>query len=254
MNKLKCIIVDDEANARAALRGVITNYFSKRIEILDEARDLPGAVKLINKFNPDIVFLDIEMPGYNGLELPDFFNDDQIDFHIIFVTAYAEYAIRAFKLSAVDYLLKPVKPEAIEEALKIYEQRLNEVKRLKGNSLEVFRDNLAGNKNLRIVLPTSEGQFIVDLQNILYIKADGSYVHFYLVNKEKIVLAKKLLDFEFLENYGHFLRVHRSYIVNTKCINLIIKGEGGLLLNDGTEIPITPDKKSELLKLIDIKK
>ena len=117
MQQIRAIIVDDEPNARIALKGLLEENFPQ-VAVLSECKDVPDAVKTIHKLKPDLVFLDIEMPGYNGFELLDFFDDHNLHFKIIFVTAYSEYSLRAFEISAVDYILKPVRAEHIERALK----------------------------------------------------------------------------------------------------------------------------------------
>ncbi|MEO7530559.1 MAG: response regulator, partial [Sediminibacterium sp.] len=117
MQKIRAIIVDDEPNARRALRGLLEENFSQ-VEILAESKNVPEAVKAINKHKPDLVFLDIAMPGYSGFELLDFFDEQSLNFKIIFVTAYSEHSLRAFETSAVDYILKPVRLEHIARALK----------------------------------------------------------------------------------------------------------------------------------------
>lgn len=251
-DKIRAIIVDDEPHARAAISGIIAEHFPQ-IEVLDQAKDLPGAVKLINKLNPDLVFLDVEMPGHSGLELLDFFNDNEVNFDIIFVTAYNEYAIHAFKLSAVDYLLKPLKVADMENALELYYKRNKTKPNLpQAAKLQVLKENVNNQKEKRIVLPTAEGLVIENMENIVFFKAEGSYVQIIFVNGNKIVLAKKLMDFEYLEDQGDFLRVHRSFMVNLKHIKKILKGESNLVLTSGDEISITPDKKQQLLSILSI--
>src|SRR5882757_46755 len=127
MQKIRAIIVDDEPNARRALRGLLEDNFSQ-VEILADCKNVPEAVKSITKHKPDLVFLDIAMPGYSGFELLDFFDDQSVDFKIIFVTAYSEHSLRAFESSAVDYILKPVRLEHMARALKKVniEEQVNE--------------------------------------------------------------------------------------------------------------------------------
>ncbi len=172
-DKIKAIIVDDEPHARAAISGIISEHF-QQIEVLDQAKDLPSAVKLIHKLNPDLVFLDVEMPGHSGLELLDFFNENEVNFDIIFVTAYNEYAIHAFKLAAIDYLLKPLKVLDMEKAIDLYYKR-NKFKadELKSEKLQVLKSNMNNHKEKRIVLPTNEGLIIENIENIVYFTADG---------------------------------------------------------------------------------
>lgn len=253
-HKIKAIIVDDEMHARAALRGIIEENFSNSIQIVDEAKDLPGAVKIINKEKPDLVFLDVEMPGHSGLELLDFFNEDEIWFDIIFVTAYQQYAINAFKLSAVDYLLKPVKIQDVENSIRLLERkhlRISDEEKNLSKSLHVLKNNMLGSSFSKIVLPTSDGLMVENLSDIIYIKADGSYVNFIFEKKNKIMLAKKLMDYDYLENGFGFFRIHRSYIVNINHIKKILKGESKIIMSNGDELSITPEKRNLLVDIFE---
>ncbi len=239
---MKAIIVDDELNARLALRGILEENFPE-IEIVAENHDVPSAVKSIHAHKPELVFLDIAMPGYSGLELLKFFDESQINFKIIFVTAYAEYAINAFELSAVDYILKPVRIEALQRAL----SKLNDTK--SGESLKVLQNNLEMPQNKKIALNTGDGITFIELQDILYLKADGSYTHFYISNKNKITVSKKISEFERLEQVGNFMRIHRSHLINLERIQKIVKQDGGtVIMDNGDELSISSDRKTTLLE------
>jgi two-component system LytT family response regulator len=242
---MRAIIVDDERNARLALRGVLEEYFPE-IEIVSESVDVPSAVKSIHVNKPELVFLDIAMPGYSGLELLKFFDESQINFKIIFVTAYAEYAINAFELSAVDYILKPIRVEALQRAL----SKLNEGKSL--DSLKVLQGNLEMPQNKKIALNTGDGITFIELQDILYLKADGSYTHFFISNISKITISKKISEFERLEQIGNFMRIHRSHIINLERIQKILKQDGGtVVMDNGDDLSISNDKKALLLEKFD---
>lgn len=245
-NKTKAIIVDDEINARLSLRGVLEDFFPE-ISIVDEARDVPEAVKSIHKHNADLIFLDIEMPGYSGLSLLDFFERDKIHFKIIFVTAYSEYAINAFEMAAVDYLLKPIRKEHIERALnRLGNNNEDDLK------LAVLNDNLNNPNERKIALATSEGLTFVKLDDIIYLKADGSYTHIYLQDKKRIVNTKRLNEYERLEKIGKFMRIHRSHIININHISKILKQDGGTVLMSNMEmLSISSEKKKLLLNLVE---
>lgn len=239
---MKAIIVDDELNARLALRGILEENFPE-IEIVAENHDVPSAVKSIHAHKPELVFLDIAMPGYSGLELLKFFDESQINFKIIFVTAYAEYAINAFELSAVDYILKPVRVEALQRAL----SKLNDTK--SSESLKVLQNNLEMPQNKKIALNTGDGITFIELQDILYLKADGSYTHFFISNKNKITVTKKISEFERLEQVGNFMRIHRSHLINLERIQKIVKQDGGtVIMDNGDELSISSDRKTTLLE------
>ncbi|GHB43417.1 LytR/AlgR family response regulator transcription factor [Mongoliitalea lutea] len=236
------IIVDDEPNARLSLRGMLETYFPN-IQITGEAKNLPDAIKLIHQQKPDIIFLDIEMPGYSGLEILDFFNGHQLHCKIIFVTAYEEFALKAFELSAVDYLLKPIQKEALERAL-------SKATGSQIENLEILHENLKTHKPQKIALQTGEGLIFLKLDEILYLKADGSYTHFHLSNKEKIIVSKRLQEYEKLLELGSFMRIHRSHIINLDHIKKITKEDGGgVVMSNGELLSITQDKKADLLAL-----
>ena len=245
MNRLTCIIVDDEKNARLSLRGILEENFPG-IDILADAKDVPEAVKAIHQHRPEIVFLDIEMPGHSGLSILDFFDRKQIDFKIIFVTAYSEYAINAFELSAIDYILKPIQKEVLERAIQ-------KVSKLQNQELELLKENIRADTDKKVAIKSSDGLDIIYIKEIKYIKANSSYTEVFLINDQKLFTTKKLREFEILEKMGNFLKIHRSHIVNIKQIKRITKVEKGtILMKDGEELSITPDKKNELLRLIDV--
>lgn len=241
---MKAIIVDDELNARLALRGILEENFPE-ILILGESKDVPSAVKAIHELKPDLVFLDISMPGYSGLELLKFFDESQINFKIIFVTAFSEYAINAFELSAVGYILKPVRVDALEKALhKIVMDTNNDLDKLK-----VLQTNMENPLNKKVALNTGDGITFLELHNILYLKADGSYTHFYTTDRHRITVAKKISDFERLEAMGNFLRIHRSHIVNLSRIQKIVKTDGGMvIMENGESLSISSERKNNLYK------
>lgn len=237
---MKVLLVDDEVNARLALRGVIENYFPA-LEIVDEAKDLPEAVRKINQLQPDVVFLDIEMPGYSGLELVNFFEADQVNFKIVFVTAYSEYALQAFEMSAIDYLLKPVRREQIARAL----EKMHPTSQ---SQLQALQQNTQAQGERRIGLQLGDGLLFVKLDQIMYLRADGSYTHIHLADGQKLTVTKKLLEYEKLEQWGDFMRIHRSHIINLQHIAKILKQDGGIVvMSDGETFAISGEKKPFLM-------
>jgi two-component system LytT family response regulator len=241
---MKALIVDDEKNARLALRGILEENFPD-INIVAESNDIPSAVKMIHKHQPNLIFLDISMPGYSGLELFKFFDDDEINFNVIFVTAHSEYAINAFELSAVDYVLKPSQISALERAIqKLSDQKLQKIKAL--------QDNFENEAQKKLVLQTGDGLIFLRFEDIIYLKADGSYTHFILEKQSKITITKKISDFERLEAMGSFMRVHRSHIINLNRIKKITKHDGGTVtMENDDELSISSSKKQELIQKFD---
>lgn len=240
---MKAIIVDDEINARLSLRGILEENFP-HIQIVNECKDVPSAVKAIHELKPELVFLDISMPGYSGLELLKFFDESQINFKIIFVTAFSEYAINAFELSAVGYILKPVRVEALEKALHKIMTTNHDLENLKA-----LQNNMENPLEKKVALNTGDGITFLELHDILYLKADGSYTHFYTTNRHRITIAKKISDFERLEAMGNFLRIHRSHIINLARIQKILKQEGGtVVMENGELLSISADRKTSLFE------
>lgn len=241
---MKTLIVDDEKNARLALRGIIEENFPA-IEIIGECNDIPSAVKTIHKHKPKLVFLDISMPGYSGLELFKFFDESEINFNVIFVTAHSEYAVNAFELSAVDYILKPIQIPALKRAIQKLDQN-------KIENLKTLQDNFEQDLPKKIALQTGDGILFIKFEDIIYLKADGSYTHFIADNHSKITVSKRIADYEKLVQMGPFIRIHRSHIINYNRIQKIIKQDGGSVIMDNKDqLSISSNKRAELLKLFE---
>ena len=245
MEPIIAIIVDDEPNAQKALQGLILENF-EQVQIVSLCKDVPEAVKAINKYKPDVVFLDIEMPGYNGFELLDFFDEQQINFKIIFVTAYSDYSLRAFESSAVDYILKPVRLEHVARALK----KLN-IEKPGADKIQyqVLRENFS-HQEKKIVLQTAETIFVVKQEDIIYMQAEGSYTKIFTTTHGTLTITKKLLDFEYLDIDGPFFRTHRSYIVNLNHIKKVDKKDFVLIMSNEAAVYLAQDKKNLLLEKI----
>ena len=248
---MKALIIDDESKSRNLLRTIIQEYCSVEMEIY-EAEDLPLGVKMIHKEKPQIVFLDIEMPGYLGTQIMDFFDKDSINFQIIFITAYSEYAIKAFELNAIAYLLKPMRPQkvcaAIQKALKVSnQQQIN-------TQLQALRASMNSFKFGKIGLPVSDGILYVKLKDILFLKAEGMYTHFYTFSHDKLFISKPLKYFvQLLAEHNNFYRTHRSYLINLKHIKQLVKKDGTYLLMDNDVIvAVSKEKQNELMQLLNM--
>ncbi|MEL1247839.1 LytR/AlgR family response regulator transcription factor [Flavobacterium helocola] len=242
--EINAIIIDDEVRARVSLQLLLEEY-CPNIKILEQCETLAEGIKAINKFKPNIVFLDIEMPAHSGLELFDFFNEEEIDFSVIFTTAYSQYAIKAFKFSAIDYLLKPIHPEELVEAVKRFEKT-------KSQNIKILKENLDQNKLNKIAVPTGNSILFLETDQILYVKGEGSYCEIVLLNGEKIICSRYLKNFEdILSNYSNFLRVQKSYIANLNYVSVYNKSDGGNLeFNNKTCIPISLDKVDLIMEKI----
>ncbi len=241
---IKVIIIDDELLARNLLKGLLKEYCPD-VTVIDDCVDLPNGVKAIRKHKPDLVFLDIEMPGHTGLELLDFFDEEDIDFHIVFTTAYNQYAIQAFKLSAIDYLLKPIEPAELEQAVEKYKKITNRNKL----TYDVLKNNMSAYAAKKIAVPEGNTIKFLELDSILYFRADSSYTEIHFTDGSKIIISRTLKNIEeALDEQHNFLRCHKSYLINMKYVTGYVKSDGGyIVMNEDTQIPLSPDKTQELM-------
>ncbi|MES2588386.1 MAG: LytTR family DNA-binding domain-containing protein [Bacteroidota bacterium] len=244
--KFKAIIVDDEKMARALLQGMIEE-FCPEIQICETCVDLPNAIKAIHKYKPDLVFLDIEMPGHSGLELLDFFDENDINFSIIFTTAYNHYAIDAFKLSAIDYILKPIETQELENSVNRFVKFKNKISHEQKSALQ---NNLHSLLNKKIAIHTVSSIRLLKIDEISFFKADGAYTEIYMNSGEKIVSSKGLKHFEEATNqFYHFFRCHKSFIANLNEIVEYVKSDGGhLLMKNKLEVQFSSEKAAEIQK------
>lgn len=238
MENIKAIIVDDELAARQLLQQMLQEQFAD-IQVLAQCKDLPEGIKAIRKFEPDVVFLDIEMPNHSGLEILDYFNEDEINFEIVFVTAYSEYAVKAFQLAAIDYILKPIDSEQLERAI----IRLKNTKKLKvtAEQVQTFKANLNAVAPAKICIPTSEGKYFFEPKDLIYFRADGAYTEIF-AEKQKLYVGKNIKYFEeLLQNHPDFMRIHRSFLVNLRKITKYANANA-ILLSNGAEVQVSPEK------------
>jgi two-component system LytT family response regulator len=247
---IKCLIVDDESKAREILVEMLRLYCSD-VLVIGQAHNVNTAHNLIEELKPDLVLLDIKMPDGSGFDLLNRFAS--IDFKVIFITAHEEYAIKAFRFSALDYLLKPIDPsdliQAIEKIATPQEPvNINE-------QFQAFKENFnkEGNQqDKRIVLKTWENIYIINLKDVIRCQADKNYTYFYFTNREKVIVSRTLKEYEdILTEYG-FMRVHRSHLVNLNYIERFDKSEGGYVFTiDGSKLEVSHRKKDALLEYID---
>lgn len=251
---LTAIIVDDEQQSRETLERMIIN-FCPQVEILAKASSVAEAVPLIDAQKPDMVFLDIEMPGGNGFTLLELY--DEFPFEVIFTTAHDLYAINAIKFAALDYLLKPVNIRELQEAVKRGEKKLgrNEEKDRK-QKIEALKSNLSQGDApfTKIALPASEGINFVEISNIIRVEADRSYSNFYLKGRKKIIVSRPLSEYEaFLEAYN-FFRTHKSHMINLNHLEKYVKGKGGyVIMDDDSHVDVSVRRKEALLQRIGYK-
>ncbi len=246
---MKAIIIDDEKRARRILKTLIEEECPKILTVFD-AENLLEGVAIIKAEQPDVVFLDIEMPNHSGLQILEFFKNDTINFQIIFTTAYGHYAIDAFKLSAVDYLLKPIDIDELKTAINKASDSLEE-NFIKEKLLNLERNfqQLALNK---IALEVPKGIRFVSHEDILFFEADGVYTKVFLQNGKTELICKTLKHFtEQLSNKPLFYKPHRSYLINLKYMTEITKKDGlQVIMSNNKSIPIARDCKDEFMDII----
>ncbi|NOX47275.1 MAG: response regulator transcription factor [Chlorobi bacterium] len=247
---MNILIIDDEAGARENITGIIDLSFKEKYKI-KEAANVADGVKAIEEQHPDIVLLDINMPDGTGFDLLKQLKFTE--FKLIFVTAYEEYALKAFDFSAIDYILKPIDPEKLAQAvLKASEMVESENLNLK---LKALFTNLSEQSDLhkKLVLKTSDNIFIIDTKEIVRCESDESYTRFFLADNRHILVSKNLIEYEsILRDFG-FFRTHRSHLINLAYIDNFTKREGGfVVMKDKAEIPISRRKKEEFLNLLEM--
>ncbi len=244
-----CIIIDDEKNARETLAKIIERYFSTKIKILFSADSVKEGVFAINKFNPDLVFLDIEMPEENGFKLFDYF--DIYNFEVIFTTAYKQYAIDAIKFAALDYLLKPINFIDLRDVLTRLEKKQS--KTSNSAQIEAFLSNMnndPGNFN-KIALPTLDGYQLEKVNNIVYCQAEESYCKIFTNRNEVILVARTLKNIEELLPEEVFFRIHKSHLVNMNYIKSYSKTDGyKIKLENGVELDVATRRNDEFLRAL----
>ncbi len=246
--KIRTIIVDDERNARKALANMLGFYCSD-VELVGEAGSMDDGITLIENEKPDLVLLDIVLGKNTGFDLLK--KIKKINFKLIFVTAHDEYALRAIKMSALDYILKPIKPkELISGINKVSEVIDNEEKlRLKVDAL--VSNTTSSNTEKRIIVNTVGSIYVLEVKNIVRCESDENYTLIHLSNAPRIMVARTLKDFEEMLVPHGFFRVHQSHLVNLDFISSFEKGSGGhILLKDGQKIPVSTRRKDSFLKAL----
>jgi two-component system, LytTR family, response regulator len=242
------IIIEDEPHAANLLEQMLESI-APFVTVVDKCPDLPTGVRSIKRLVPDIVFLDIELPIYDGTQLLEFFNPEEIIFHIIFITASNQYAIRAFEMNAVDYLMKPLQEDKLENALKKLRQKKagDEVERIKA-----LKQAFQAGTIEKMIVPLSNGYEIIKLSSIVYFKAEGSYTMLHFSGGKQLLVSKNLKHFEnMLSGMNNYLRAHRSYLVNIDYVKKITYKNGGeLVMEDNSELPVSAEKVEKIIELL----
>lgn len=249
MNNIKTILVDDEPRSLSSLQKLL-EFNCPEVEVIDRCIDAAAAYSSIKALQPQLVFLDIAMPGVNGFDL--LHKLGSTNFEIIFVTAHSSFMIQAFRFSAVDYLLKPVDESLLAEAVKRAALKIDS--KNSGQTVTTFLHNLqqkAGSQKMKLCIPSLKGFQVVEIQDIIYCEASSNYTNFYFANRPVICASKLIHEYEeLLEDCG-FIRTHKSYLVNLEHIKEYIRGEGGsIILTNDHEIEVSRRKKDILMTRI----
>jgi two-component system LytT family response regulator len=246
---MQAIIVDDEPNGIGTLKKML-ELTCPQVTVAATCSNALVARQKLEELSPDVVFLDIRMPGKSGLEL--LAELPEKNFEVIFVTAHNEYLLQALQCSAADYLLKPVDEDRLLEAMQRVELRMQQGKN--SRNMDTLLHNLrhAGSPaDMRLCLPTLKGFLIVKMEEIVYCEAERSYTVFHLAGNKPVTVSKPLLDYERLLGNNHFLRVHKSFLVNLQHVKEYQRGEGGvLIMSNGKEIEVSRRKKEYFLSKI----
>ncbi|MEN2281478.1 LytTR family DNA-binding domain-containing protein [Algoriphagus sp. SE2] len=238
----KALIIDDESGNREFLVGLLKSHCPDIISV-SEASSASEGLSLLEKLDPDVVFLDIEMPGGNGF---DFLNKvGEVNFKIIFVTAYDAYALKAIKYSALDYLLKPVDPEELVKAVEKLSNFSSD-----SNRIGFLKHNLSHREDRRIALATQDEVLFVRLDDIIRLEAEANYTRIYISKELPVLLSGNLGSYERLLLDDRFYRTHQSHLINKDHIRKYIKTEGGyFLMSDGAQVPVARLKKEEVKRI-----
>lgn len=243
---IKAILVDDEMHGLDTLSIHLGDY-CPQVQVVAKCSSAKKALEAIDKLGPDLVFLDIEMPVMNGFELLEQF--EQIPFSVIFTTSYDQYAIKAIRFSALDYLLKPVDPKELIAAVNKVDRQKNKPSNEQFKMLMEQLHQKEGRMS-KIAIPTTEGFELIPADEVVRCEADDNYTHIFLKNKSKILASRSLKEMEEqLREFSSFIRVHHSFIVNLNEVVKYVRGEGGyLVMTDGSTVNVSRSRKEALLK------
>ncbi len=243
---IKAIIVDDELGARESLSKMLEKN-CKQIEVVAKADSMLSAFEAITNKEPDLVFLDIEMPNGNAFDLLEKFKN--INFNIIFTTAYDHYAIKAIKFSAIDYILKPIDPEELVTAVKRFESQRGQKESLDKQFKTLLSNVKPENKLKKVGIPDGDGLVFINLSDIIRCDSDGNYTFFILTSGKKIIASRTLGEYEQMFVDDNFFRIHRSHLINLEHVKKYIKGEGGyVVMSDNSQVEVSRRNKTDFLE------
>lgn len=249
---IKAILIDDDVNLREGLNGLLSLY-APDIDIIGEADSVESGVEIVNKLNPQVIFLDIQMNDGTGFDMLEKLSEinGKVTYHVVFITAYEHYAIKAFRFSALDFLLKPVAPDDLE---KVIDKIRNVLEKDNDYShIDLLLENIRKKADnfKRIALSNSDGIHLLDISDIIRCESDDNYTKFFIKNRKPILISKTLKEYEELLTEHDFVRIHQSHLINLDYVKSYVKKENGfVLMADDTQLPISQRKKEQLQQII----
>jgi two-component system LytT family response regulator len=246
---IRCVLIDDESNSLEMMEWLLKTY-CPQVVIEAMCNSASNGIEAINKFKPDVVFLDIEMPHMNGFDMLEQF--DKLFFDVVFCTAYDQFAIKAFRYSALNYLLKPVDPEDLKETVRRIEEKQASPSR---DQIELLLQNIrqtAKPTAQRIALTTGDGMIFVPTGDIIYCQAESNYTSVVLTGGKKVLVSKVLKDIDEALSGPDFFRIHNSFLVNMNHIAKFVRGDGGyVVMEDGATISISRSRRQEFMDMFE---
>jgi len=243
---IKAIIIDDEKHIREDVRSKVVSHFAKEIAIMAEAESVEEALEAITKFEPDLLLLDVNLQDGTGFDVIS--KSEYTDFDVIFITGYDNHAIKAIKVGALDYIMKPVDHDEFRQAVAKAIEDVGPKDEL-GKLIEVSNDYFKGVEKKRVILKTADTVYAIYEDDILYCRSEGNYTTFYTLQLEKIVVSKPLKQIEEVLSENDFIRCHQSYIVNKKHV-LKYNKQGVLIVHLDFKIPVSSRRRDYALKRI----
>ena len=244
---IRCVLIDDENNSLEMMEWLIKTY-CPQVTIEAMCNTSEKGIEAINKFKPDVVFLDIEMPHMNGFDMLEQF--DKLSFDVVFCTAYDQFAIKAFKYSALNYLLKPVDPADLQETFRRLEEKKSSPSK---EQIELLLQNIRENIKpavQRIALTTGDGMIFAPVEHILYCEAESNYTSVVLNDGKKILVSKVLKDIDETLSGSGFYRIHNSFLINLNHIKKYVRGDGGYVIMDNdVTVSISRSRRQEFMEL-----
>lgn len=249
---IHALIIDDDSNLRQGLKQML-QHLAPNIQIVGEADDVKGGVELLQKLQPQVVFLDIQLTDGTGFDILENYQSQygKPKWQVVFITAHEQYAIRAFRFSALDFLLKPVDLEELQQVIQKIEQ--NAKKDLDFKNIDVLLEHISKKNETqkRIALATFEGIHLFDIKDIIRCESTDNYTTFYFVNHKAVMVSKTLKEYEELLSQHGFERIQQSHLINLQYLKTYIKKDGGyVIMTDGAELPISSRKKDRLQQII----